>query len=524
MVSTREHGFNFRNFLICWAVSLGQLGFGYPSSIIGPVLGEPSFLQAMGLVDSSGIPSAKQNQLIGAINGVFQAGGFIGILMTSWILDRYGRKISSIYCALLGLLGGSILCGSRNVTMFIIGRFFAGAGAWGFLACIDRVAPIYTSELSPANLRGFFVGMNGVNVAVGYSLASYMGMAFFYAKEPALQWRGPLGIALVWPVLTLVILMFVPESPRWLLMKGRVDEARDVILKLHTSKDDPEQKFAQEEFHQMQAQSNLEKTLDSSGRALFQRRSYRKRLLIASGFGFIGQSTAVLVINNYGPTIYKSLGFDTKDQLALQCGSNTTAAVFNFLGAAVMDRFGRRPLILISLLGCAVALTIETAMVALYAEAGTNKAGLSAGVFALYLFPAVYAMGIDVAGYTFFSEVNCENLLPTLFPNHIRAKGVCVVIAVIALTDLIYLEVSATAFADIGWKYYLVFITVTILGTIVMYFTLPETKGIPLEDMAKIFGDTDEVILDGETIHDGKLSPLAANSSKSKETEVRGEE
>jgi MFS family permease len=256
--------------------------------------------------------------------------------------------------------------------------------------------------------------MNGVNVAVGYSLASYMGMAFFYAKEPALQWRGPLGIALVWPVLTLVILMFVPESPRWLLMKGRVDEARDVILKLHTSKDDPEQKFAQEEFHQMQAQSNLEKTLDSSWRALFQRRSYRKRLLIASGFGFIGQSTAVLVINNYGPTIYKSLGFDTKDQLALQCGSNTTAAVFNFLGAAVMDRFGRRPLILISLLGCAVALTIETAMVALYAEAGTNKAGLSAGVFALYLFPAVYAMGIDVAGYTFFSEVNCENLLPTV--------------------------------------------------------------------------------------------------------------
>ncbi|CAG9967348.1 unnamed protein product [Clonostachys byssicola] len=511
MVSTRELGFNFRNFLLCWAVSLGQLGFGYPSSIIGPVLGEPSFLQAMSLVDSSGIPSAKQNQIIGAINGVFQAGGCIGILMTSWILDKYGRKISSIYCALLGLIGGSILCGSVNVTMFIIGRFFAGAGAWGFLAC----TPIYTSELSPANLRGFYVGMNGVNVAVGYSLASYMGMAFFYAKEPALQWRGPLGIALVWPILTLGILMFVPESPRWLLMKGRADEARDVILKLHTSKDDPEQEFAREEFNQMQAQSNLEKTLDSSWRALFQRRSYRKRLLIASGFGFIGQSTAVLVINNYGPTIYKSLGFDTKDQLALQCGSNTTAAVFNFLGAAVMDRFGRRPLILMSLLGCAVALAIETAMVALYAEAGTNKAGLSAGVFALYLFPAVYAMGIDVAGYTFFSE---------LFPNHIRAKGVCVVIAVIALTDLVYLEVSATAFADIGWKYYLVFIIVTILGTIVMYFSLPETKGIPLEDMAKIFGDTDEVILDGEAIHDSKISPLTANSSKSKETEVRGEE
>jgi MFS family permease len=70
-------------------------------------------------------------------------------------------------------------------------------------------------------------------IALGYGLASYMGMAFFYAEDPAATWRGPLGLALLFPIIMLVILPFVPESPRFLLMKGRIDEAREVVLKLH---------------------------------------------------------------------------------------------------------------------------------------------------------------------------------------------------------------------------------------------------------------------------------------------------
>ena len=85
-------------------------------------------------------------------------------------------------------------------------------------------------------------------------------------------------------------------------------------------------------------------------------------------------------------------------------------------------------------------------MVAQYAAAGTNKAGLAVGVFAFYAFLAVYSIGIDVAGVVFYSE---------LFPNHIRAKGICLSIATIALTDLVYLQATTTAFANIGWKFYL---------------------------------------------------------------------
>ncbi|KAF2096436.1 MFS general substrate transporter [Rhizodiscina lignyota] len=372
--------------------------------------------------------------------------------------------------------------------MFITARFFAGMGSWGFLAC----TPTYSAELAPPKLRGFFVGMNGVNIALGYALASYMGMAFFYAKDPVAQWRGPLGIALVWPFMMLAILPFIPESPRFLLMQGKVDQAHDVVLKLHSIPNDPDQEFARGEFYQMQKQAELDRTLHVSWWGMFSKAAYRKRTILAMGFAFIGQSTAVLVINNYGPTLYKTLGYGTEDQLRFQCGWITVGVIFNAVGASLMDRFGRRPLMLIGVSGCCLWLIIEAAMVASFAAQGTNKAGLSMGVAAFYLFLAVYSVGIDVAGVVFYSE---------LFPNNIRAKGICLSIATIALTDLVYLQATATAFANIGWKFYLIFIIISGLGALLMYFVLPETKGIPLEEMAKLFGDTDNIMVYASDIH-----------------------
>jgi hypothetical protein len=126
--------------------------------------------------------------------------------------------------------------------------------------------------------------MNGINIALGYGLgrdyishlvlptaltfpvASYMGMAFYYAPYGDAQWRGPLGIALIFPFMMLLIIFLplVPESPRFLLMRGRIDEAREVTLKLHSIKGDSEQEFARAEFYQMEKQAEFDRTLDPS--------------------------------------------------------------------------------------------------------------------------------------------------------------------------------------------------------------------------------------------------------------------
>jgi MFS family permease len=334
---------NWYNFWICLAIGFtGQLAASYPSSIIGVTLAQPAFLEYMGLVtliDGEQKLNNHADALIGATTGVFQAGAFFGVLMGSWVMDKYGRKAGTIFCAALSIVGGVCLCAAQNITMFIIFRFFAGAGSMAFVALI----PVYSAELAPPALRGFFVGMNAVGITFGYCTASYMGLAFYYSESTAAQWRAPLGLGLVFPVAMLFVLLFVPESPRWLLMVGRVEEAREIVMKLHHVKGELDQEYARVEFYQMQMQTEFDQRLSPTWMQMFSRPSYRKRAIAACGFGFIGQSTAVLVINNYGPTIYKALGYGTLDQLILQCGWITLSIPSNILGVSrkYLDRVFR---------------------------------------------------------------------------------------------------------------------------------------------------------------------------------------
>jgi len=115
------------------------------------------------------------------------------------------------------------------------------------------------------------VGLNGLGLAVGYALSTFMGLAFYFVKEPQAQWRAPLGLALIWPIIISTVCCFIPESPRFLLMKGRIDEARAVVFKIHSSSKDVDQEFVRSEFYQMCKQAELDKELPSSYVRDFQR-------------------------------------------------------------------------------------------------------------------------------------------------------------------------------------------------------------------------------------------------------------
>jgi MFS family permease len=104
--------------------------------------------------------------------------------------------------------------------------------------------------------------VNGVNIALGYGLASYLGLAFYYVGYSETQWRAPLGIALVWPFMMIFVCWLAPESPRWLLMNGQIEKAKEVTFKLHTIKGDPDQEFARGEFYQMSKQAELDRKME----------------------------------------------------------------------------------------------------------------------------------------------------------------------------------------------------------------------------------------------------------------------
>ncbi|RVX68249.1 hypothetical protein B0A52_07252 [Exophiala mesophila] len=482
-MAAEKREFNFRNFWICFFISMGNVAFGYPAAIIGTTLSQPGFLKYMGLVTEHGL-SGNAHGLIGAMNGVFQAGALVGIFTAEMVMDRWGRKAAILYTAALSVVGGALVTASQNVGMFIAFRFIAGAGSG-----LIQVCPVYSSELAPPQWRGFFVGMNGMLIATGYAFAAYMGLAFnSIQNNPEAQWRGPLGMSIVFSAFMILILPFIPESPRWLLMKDHPDKAWDVVRDLHHAHNDTSHEFARREFYQIRKQIELDRTLDHSWKHMFQKPTYRKRSLLAIGYAFLGESTAVLVITNYASVLYGQLGYNSHQQICLQAGYHTVPIIGNLVGAMLIDKVGRRPLMLLGLGGCAVCLSIEAAMVASFTGEGQphSTAGLHMGVAALYMFIFMYAVGVDVAGIVFFGE---------MFPNHIRGKGFSLSVSTKALTDLVYLEVASTAFANIGWRFFLVFISIVTVGFVVMWIYLPETKGLPLEEVAAIFGDQDEVML-----------------------------
>ncbi|OQV06790.1 hypothetical protein CLAIMM_11315 [Cladophialophora immunda] len=479
---------NWGNFAICFAVSLGQLCFAYPSSIISTTLGQPAFLEYFKLLDSEGKISSEGNSLIGAFNGVFQAGSVFGVVIGGYAMAKWGRKRAMQGLSVVSAISGALLAASQNSAMFTVFRFFSGLGSWAFLV----ITPVYCSELAQPQYRGLMVGMNGVMIGLGYSIASYIGLAFFYSHNRTAQWRAPLGLAPFFPILMAIVLCFIPESPRYLLMHGEVDKAREVVSKLHATKDDPQQEFARSEFYQMQKQAEADCEMETSWTGIFRKPSYRKRMLVGMGFAFFGQSTGAFVVNNYATVIYSSMGFGSRDQLILACGWISVSIFGNLGGALVVDRFGRKPLMLWAFIGCCFCLTLEAAMVARYAAAGTNKVGLGFALFASYAFSVFYTPGIDCNNAIFLGE---------LFPNHIRAKAVTLCLVVYALTDLVYLQVAPTAFEHVGWKFYLLFIILSALGAVWAWIFVPETKGVPLEEMAAIFGDPEDVVIYLREVH-----------------------
>ncbi|KAK1089646.1 hypothetical protein LTR48_000285 [Friedmanniomyces endolithicus] len=344
------------------------------------------------------------------------------------------------------------MTGSVNIGMFLAFRFFSGAGSFMILA----VVPILMNEIVPVSLRGALVDIHGVMLVLGYTIQGWsrtladatthglpVGFGFFFWNGGANTWRPPMALTMVWPLILLVGLPFLPESPRWLCMQGRDAEAEQILIKLHSDPRDPENVVAAAEFYQIQKQMQIDRTLGSSWLHIIRKPSYRKRALLAIGTCGIVQCSGVLVINNYGPTLYKDLGFSPVQQLLYPAAWLTFAWGMNALAMLLVDRFPRPKYMAFGVLGCMSTLIVEAALVATYLGT-SNKSALLACVAMFFVFQVFYALCLDGTQFSYLGEV---------FPTHIRAKGICLGVAMISLMNIMWLQSAPIAFINIGWKF-----------------------------------------------------------------------
>ncbi|KIW69737.1 hypothetical protein PV04_05595 [Phialophora macrospora] len=471
--STPKDRLNWYTLRVIAFVGLGSFNFGYPAAVIGTLLGQPSFLDYFELETRS-----NGTDLISTMNGIFQTGGFIGTLLLPWVADKWGRRWALAIPAILVFVSGAVMAGSTNVGEFIVFRFFSGAGSWMSVAA----APLMMSELVAVSLRGSLVEVHGILFQSGYMLSGWIGFGTFFWHNNGHNWRLPVAVQCVAPLLLLCGLPFCPESPRWLVMKNRDEEAKVILEKVHSNSSDGTDR-AHAELYQIQRQVVIDRELNCTWRQLFRKPSYRKRAFLGMGTTFITQFAGVLVINNYGPVIYRLLGYGPEKQLLFPVIWLTVGFCLFLVAPAFVDRMPRNILLGGGIIGCSLMLVIISALIATFVPS-TNSAALKATVAFFYLYQPFYVIGLDGTQFTYLGEI---------FPTHLRAKGVCLGSAMIALMNIVWLQSAPTGLANIGWKYFLVFIIGGCLGGIVILKYWPDTRRIPLEEIAALFGDEDEV-------------------------------
>ncbi|RVX73875.1 hypothetical protein B0A52_02765 [Exophiala mesophila] len=459
-------------------VSIGSLCYGYTANVISATLAQPTFITYF---DLDTRPDATA--LLSATNGIFQTGGVLGTLSLPLFSDRFGRKGGLAISAMLCLVSGAVLAGSVNMAMFLVFRFFAGAGAFMILAAV----PIWMAEVVPPYLRGALVQLHAVVLVIGYMCASWLGFGIFHWENGgSATWRIPFAIQCFFPLCLLLGLYWCPESPRWLVLHGRADEARELLLRLHDDPDDPHHTFARTEYLQITKQLAIDRTLPSSWWHILRKPSLRKRALITIGTtGFI-QCSGILVVNNYGPLLYKNLGFDTATQLLYGAAWLTFALGLDLVACFLNDHFPRNKFLAVGVLGCMIDLSVVAAIDANVNKfiADGNTAALRAGVAFLFLIEVPYDFFLNGMQFIYISEI---------WPMHLRAKGMSLGVAMISLMNIVWLQSAPTAFQNIGWYFYLFFIIPGTIGSIIMWFFFPDTLGLPLEEVAAIFGDHEEV-------------------------------
>ncbi|TKA64505.1 hypothetical protein B0A49_11639 [Cryomyces minteri] len=456
---------NAFNFWVVVYVALGSTACSYGLAIIGSTLGQPSFYKSLGLAVQGEPGYSRTANLISAFNGVSSAGSCLGAIYNSWSADALSRKHTIQIGAIILSIGAALCAGSVNVGMFIFARFFAGVGIGILVTCI----PMYQAEVSTPESRGFMVSMHGIMFAVGYSLSAFIGLGVYFitasGSESSFPWRFPLAFQAAPALLMLVGSPLLPYSPRWLLQKGRFEEAENVLKRLHTRKGDESHETATKEFYQMKKQLEHDRQIKAtiSRFEIFKTAANRKRALIGALMMWFNMFTGVLIIANYAVIIFGQLGISGYLPLLLLAIWTTVSFPGNVITALYIDRLGRRVFMLVGASGILVSLIMECVLQALYAG-GTNKAGQRAAIFFIYLFIVFWSSCFDATQFLYLSEI---------FPTEVRGQGTALGMFNWFAAQIVILCAGPVALNNITWKFFLVLICPTALYIPVIYFFFP---------------------------------------------------
>lgn len=391
----------------------------------------------------------------GVVVGSVLVGAIIGAAMGGDLADRYGRKKMIIVAGLIFALGALGTAEVPDVMLLIVGRIAVGIG----IGIASEVAPLYISEISPAKIRGSLVSLNQLALTIGI-VVSYL---VDYALSGAAAWRYMLGLAAIPAAILVIGMNFVPNTPRWLLRQNRVKEAKAVLRRIRSQNDiDKEVRDIQKALGQQKA-----------GRAELFNPLVMPALVIGIFLAIFQQITGINTVIYYAPTIFQSAGFaSASSAIFATVAVGIVNVVMTIVAIILMDRVGRRRLLLVGLAGMVGSLIALG--LAFYTAGSSHAIGYIAAI-SLMAYVGFFAIGLGPCFWLIISEIyplKVRGLAMSLASD--ANWGANLVVALIFLTLINMLSRPGT---------FWLFAVFGIVAWVFVYRLVPETKGKTLEEI-----------------------------------------
>ena len=426
--------------------ALGGLLFGFDTAVIAGATA--ALRQQYGLSDAA-LGVTVSAALVGTILGAM-FGGIPG--------DRYGRRQSLRITAVLYLLSALGCAFAFNWYSFVTARFLGGLG----IGASSVLGPMYIAEIAPARLRGRLVGFFQFNIVFGILLAYLSNYLIGTMGFGDVEWRWKLGVSAIPAALFLVMLFFIAESPRWLARNGRVPEAEEVLR----STGEPNYRQDLEEIVH-----SVDEHAAAANEPFFSRK-YGLPIFLAVSIAMFNQLSGINAILYYLNDIFEKAGFSKVSSDLQSVAIGATNLVFTILAMTLIDRIGRKTLLLIGAVGTAAALATTAAIF----FAGTHQDLL---VWCLIGFIAFFAFSQGAVIWVYLSEV---------FPTRVRAKGQSLGSFTHWIMNALISGVFPVLAAKSGGVPFVFFAIMMVVQFFVVLAVYPETKGYSLEEMQRKLG------------------------------------
>jgi SP family arabinose:H+ symporter-like MFS transporter len=443
-------------YLVCLVAALGGFLFGFDTAVISGTVSLVKHDFNLNAVSEGWFVSCA---LLGCI---------IGVSFSGKLSDKYGRKIVLIISAVLFLASALGCMLSNSFTVLIVFRLIGGLG----IGVASMVSPLYISEFSPSRFRGMMVSLYQLALTIGIVLA-YFSNAYLASHTTVVfnnadinkifsteVWRGMLGLGALPAGIFLICLFLVPESPRWLLLKGQEQKAKTILIKIDGAE-------------AVQKEIDAFKTLDSGNnegsiKELFTP-VYRKALWIGLLLPFLSQVCGINAVIYYGPRILEQAGFTLNNALGGQVTIGLVNVVFTFVAVFTIDIWGRRPLLFAGIGGAVISLLIIGALFAL---------GITNGPWIL-IFIITF-----ISCFAFSFGPVCWVVVGEIFPNAIRGKAMALATLSLWIGNFLVGQLTPVMLEGLGssWTFWL-FALCCSPALWLTFKLIPETKGRSLENI-----------------------------------------